>query len=66
VTWTASVSGGKLSSTTCTLTAISSTQSQCSVTYTAPSKTGTVTITATYNGDSSHNTSSGTSKLTVK
>jgi len=65
VTWTASVSGGSFTSTTCTLSAISSTQSQCSVTYTAPSKAGAVTITAKYGGDSAHLTSSGTSKLTV-
>ncbi len=65
VTWSASVSGGSFSSTTCTLVAISSTQSQCTVTYTAPTTAGTVIITAKYNGDSTHKTSSGTSQLTV-
>jgi len=65
VTWTASSAGGSFTSTTCTLTAISVTQSQCSVTYTTPSTAGVVTITAKYGGDPSHVLSSGTSKLTV-
>jgi Bacterial Ig-like domain (group 3) len=65
VTWTASVSGGSFTSTTCKLIAISATQSQCSVTYTSPSTAGTLTIIAKYGGDSSHIVSSGTSKLTV-
>jgi len=65
VTWTASVFGGSFTSGKCTLSAISATQSQCSVTYTSPSKAGTVTITARYNGDSTHLTSSGISRLTV-
>jgi hypothetical protein len=65
VTWTASVSGGSFTSGTCTLSAISATQSQCSVTYTTPSTAGAVTITAKYSGDSIHALGSGTSKLTV-
>ncbi len=65
VTWTASSAGGSFTSATCTLTAISATQSQCSVTYTTPSTAGVVTITAKYGGDPSHVLSSGTSKLTV-
>jgi hypothetical protein len=66
VTWTASVSGGGFSAGgTCTLLAISSTQSQCNITYTAPPTAGTVKITAKYNGDSTHTGSSGMSKLTV-
>jgi hypothetical protein len=65
VTWTASTSGGSFTSKTCTLTAISQTQSQCIVTYTTPSTAGAVTITAKYGGNPTHGISSGTSKLTV-
>jgi len=65
ITWTASTSGGSFTSKTCTLAAISATQSQCSVTYTTPSTAGAVTITAKYGGNPTHGISSGTSKLTV-
>ena len=39
--------------------------SDCKITYTAPITDGTVTITATYSGDSNHKTSSGNSDLIV-
>ena len=65
VSWAASLSGGSFSSGTCTLAPISSSQSSCQVTYTAPSTTGIVTITGSYVGDSSHAKSSSKSTLTV-
>jgi hypothetical protein len=65
VTWTASSSSGSFTSKTCTMNAISATQSQCSVTYTTPPAAGAVTITAKYAGNPTHGLSSGTSKLTV-
>jgi YVTN family beta-propeller protein len=65
VSWTATLSGGSFSSISCTLAPISSSQSQCSVTYTAPLKAGSDTITGSYGGDSTHDKSSGKSPLTV-
>jgi hypothetical protein len=65
LSWSASVSGGSFSSGTCTLSATSSSQSSCQVTYTTQSTTGSVTITAKYLGDSTHKNSSGKSALTV-
>jgi hypothetical protein len=62
VTWRVSWSTGTVS---CTLTASGPGTSTCSVTGRAPATTGFYTITATYNGDSTHSTSSGTSSLTV-
>src|SRR5256885_14674965 len=38
----------------------------CQTTYTAPAAAASVTITASYSGDSTHATSSGTSSLTVQ
>jgi hypothetical protein len=56
VTFSASISGGTFSSTTCTLSAGS-----CSVTYTPPLllTSTTITITATYAGDPVHSGGSG-------
>jgi len=65
VSWSDGGAGGSFSSGTCTLVSLSSSQSYCQVTYTAPSTTGSVTITAKYLGNSTHMVSSGTSALTV-
>jgi hypothetical protein len=62
VTWRVSWSAGSVS---CTLVASGPGTSTCSVTGSAPAMIGVYTITATYNGDLTHNTSSGTSSLTV-
>jgi len=64
VSWSAS--GGSFSSASCTLIAISSTQSRCSVTFTAPLNAGTITINVNYfSSDISHKSSSGKSSLIV-
>ncbi|HET6458951.1 MAG TPA: hypothetical protein VFG24_08755 [Nitrosopumilaceae archaeon] len=67
VSWSDGGAGGSFSSGTCTLAPFGSSTSvsTCAITYTAPSTVGTVTITATYSGDSTHRTSVGTSTLTV-
>ncbi len=65
VSWKANVSGGSFSSSSCILSLISSSQSSCHVTYTAPTTAGTVTITGIYGGDSTHAKSSGKAALTV-
>jgi hypothetical protein len=65
VSWSDGGAGGKFSSASCTLVSSSSSASTCSIVYSSPSKTGPVTITATYSGDSKHAASSGTSALTV-
>jgi hypothetical protein len=66
VTWSDGGAGGSFSpSTVCTLTSVSSSQSKCVVNYTASSTAGSVTITASYAGDSTHTTSSGTTSLSV-
>ena len=65
VSWKANVLGGSFSSGTCTLTAISSSQSSCQIKYTAPTVAVTVTITGTYSGDSTHTNSDGKAKLAV-
>lgn len=54
--------GGTFDTTSCTT---SNSILVCTVTYTAPNTDGTVTITGTYSGDSTHNTSSGTASLSV-
>ena len=59
ITWSDGNSGGIFSSTTCTLSA-----GTCNITYTAPPTVqNPITITATYSGDTTHQTSSGTSQL---
>jgi len=66
VTWSDGGAGGSFSpSTVCTLTSVSSSQSKCIVAYTASSTAGSVTIKASFSGDSTHATSSGVSSLTV-
>ena len=65
LSWTASKPGGIFSSGTCTLVAINKSQSQCSVTYTAPQTAGSLTISALYGGYGTHATSMGTTKLKV-
>jgi hypothetical protein len=62
VTWTFSGTGA---TTSCTLVASGPNTSACSLTRQAPTRLGVYTVTATYSGDSTHNTSSGTSSLTV-
>jgi hypothetical protein len=59
VTFSASPADGTFSATSCTLSSGS-----CSVTFT-PNTVTTITITASYGGDSVHSTSSGTSSITV-
>ncbi len=49
----------------CTLIPSGPSSAACSIAYTAPSTTGSPTITATYSGDFDHSTSSGTSAVTV-
>jgi hypothetical protein len=66
VTFDDGTAGGNFSSTTCTLTAATSSSSNCTanVTYT-PSAAGSPTITGTYGGDGTHNGSNGNTGLTV-
>src|SRR3989454_1983031 len=59
VSWSDGGKGGSFSSSTCLSGGTG--QSQCSTTYTAPSAGGSVTITSSYSGDSSHTASSGMS-----
>jgi trimeric autotransporter adhesin len=61
--WSDGGAGGTFSASTCTLTLVTTGVSACTVTYT-PAKLGTITISATYSGDSLHAGSSGTSTLT--
>ena len=65
VSWSDNGAGGSFLPGTCTLSSSSSSQSQCTVTYVAPLTPGSITITASYSGDSTHLSSSGTSSLTV-
>jgi hypothetical protein len=66
VTWSDGGAGGSFSpSAVCTLTGVSSSQAKCIVTYTASSTAGSVTIKASYSGDSTHAASSGMSSLSV-
>ena len=64
VSWSDGGAGGSFSAATCTLSSLSSSQSQCSTTYTSPSTPGSATITGTYSGDSTHSSSPGASSLT--
>ena len=64
VSWGDNGAGGTFGSSTCTLATATPDISQCIISYT-PLKTGPVTITATYQGDGTHGTSSGSSALTV-
>ena len=67
VTWNDGGAGGSFaSSSSCTLAPLGTTlTSKCFIVYTAPSSTGSVTITANYPGDGSHKPSSGKATLTV-
>jgi len=65
VSWSDNGAGGSFLTGTCTLSSSSSSQSQCTVTYIAPLTPASITITASYSGDSTHLSSSGTSSLTV-
>ncbi|OLC93913.1 MAG: hypothetical protein AUI92_01835 [Thaumarchaeota archaeon 13_1_40CM_3_38_6] len=67
VSWSDGGAGGSFNATSCTLVqyGTSTSKSICAIIYTPPANTGTVTITGTYSGDSTHKTSSGTSTLTV-
>ncbi|MHB8565463.1 MAG: Ig-like domain repeat protein [Nitrososphaerales archaeon] len=64
VTWS-SGGHGSFNSASCTLAPISSSQSQCSVTYTAPVQGHGVKITAKYLGDSMHRPSHGIAKFKI-
>jgi hypothetical protein len=64
VSWSDGGAGGSFISPTCTLAGVGSSAS-CNVFYNTSSNAGSVTINATYGGDSSHFGSSGTSSLTV-
>jgi len=66
VSWSDNGAGGSFLTGTCTVSSTSSSQSQCTITYIAPLTPGSKTITASYSGDSTHLSSSGTSSLTVK
>src|SRR5207245_635701 len=65
VSWSDNGAGGSFLTGTCTVSPTSSSQSQCTITYVAPFTPGSKTITASYSGDSTHLSSSGTSSLTV-
>ena len=66
VTFGNGTANGSFSSSTCTLTSPTATSRSCSVTYTPNAVgTGTHAIGASYGGDSAHNTSSGSTNLTV-
>jgi hypothetical protein len=65
VSWSEGSAAGHFSSSSCTLASASSSASTCSIVYTAPSSTGSVTLTATYSGDVKHSISSGTSAVTI-
>lgn len=54
--------GGKFSATTCKLSIVGVGMSSCQVSY-SPTLAGTQTITAFYSGDSSHETSQGSTKV---
>src|SRR2546428_474789 len=67
VSWSDGGAGGSFNSISCTLVGFSFSSpaaSTCNITYT-PTKTGSITITGTYSGDSNHKPSFGTSALTV-
>jgi hypothetical protein len=64
ISWSDNGAGGTFSSSTCTLATVTTGVSACTVTYT-PAILGTITITATYSGDTVHAASSGASSLTV-
>jgi hypothetical protein len=67
VIWSDGGAGGTFSSSgSCTLSPSTTSSSTCGVTYTPPASPGSVTITASYSGDSSHAASSGTSALAVE
>ena len=67
VSWSDGGVEGSFSSSSCMLAqyGTSTSTSICSIKYNPPANAGPVTITGTYSGDSIHNTSSGTSPLTV-
>ena len=67
VTWSDGGKGGTFSNTTCTLTASGSGSSVCTVTYTpSPSAAvGTIMISASYSGDSSHIKSAGSALIVI-
>ena len=66
VTWSDGGAGGTFSSNTCSLGSPSGGSATCSVSYTAPSSAATVTVTASYSGDTGHSPSSGAATLTVQ
>jgi hypothetical protein len=65
VSWSDNGAGGSFLIGTCTLASSSSGQSQCTITYVTPITHGSVTIAASYSGDSTHLASSGASSLKV-
>ena len=67
ISWSDGGAGGSFNATSCTLSQYRTSTSTgiCNIVYTPPVNAGPVTITATYSGDSTHKTSSGTSALTV-
>ena len=65
VSWSDGGAGGAFSNSSCTLTPYVGSHSWCHLTYTPPSPKMPVTITASYQGNSIHKTSSGTTTLTV-
>ena len=67
VTWSDGGKGGTFGSTSCTISASTSSSSKCGATYTPASSTpvGSITIAASYSGDGSHSTSSGSASISV-
>jgi len=67
VTWSDGGKGGTFGSTSCTLSPSTSSSSTCGVTYTPASSSpvGSITVTASYSGDGSHGTSSGSASIII-
>ena len=66
VSWSDGGAGGSFGGpSSCTLSSAGPSSSTCSITYTAPSAPGLITISASYSGDSTHSASGGISSLTV-
>ncbi|HME18684.1 MAG TPA: G1 family glutamic endopeptidase [Nitrososphaerales archaeon] len=67
VTWSDGGKGGTFSSASCVLSPSTSSSSTCSVTYTPSSSSpvGSITVTASYPGDSTHSPSSGSGSIAI-
>ena len=65
VTWSANRPGGSFNTASCFLSAINSSESGCSVTFTAPISSGSLAVRAAYSGDSIHQQSTKAAVLDV-